>query len=61
MATNDMKKQSITVDMPLQNEDGDNNSSRLKLAAQAAKNAKEKRRNGRILSQDIIKETDETR
>ena len=52
-----MKKQSITVDLPLNN---NNNEDRLKLAAKAAKNAKAKRKS-RISENEIIRETDETK
>jgi hypothetical protein len=55
----DMKKQSITVDMDL-HEEGDP-SERLKHAAKAAKERKNKRKAGRISASDIIKETDETK
>jgi hypothetical protein len=60
LLSSDMKKQSITVDMRLQDEDEDP-TARLKLAASAAASAKLKRRTGRISTKDIIKETDETR
>jgi hypothetical protein len=56
---NDMKKQSITVDMDL-HEEGDP-PERLKLAAKAAKERKVKKKAGRISASDIIKETDETK
>jgi len=58
-STSDMKRQSVTVDLPLSGEADEN---RLQLAAKAAKNAKVKRaKSGRLSESLIIKETDETK